>query len=178
MAWCRAKGKKANGSRLMSGEPTARITAQDVRAIMTAACGNCAYCGSLAVQKRPSTPTGQPLPWEQVGRRIGSLSHVVSLFDGGTNTPDNLVWSCLWCNTWRDEGRLGATDHGGLQPDGDLRGIPGCGVVRPEDAKLPLQPDQCPEHRHALGKLCTTCLGVMRMVRSEHCLDMRTSLRI
>jgi hypothetical protein len=146
MAWCRAKAKKANGPRLMSGEPTARVTAQDVWAIMAAAHGSCAYCGSLAVQKRPSTPTGQPLPWEEVGRRIGSLSHVVSLFDSGSNTPDNLCWSCLWCNTYRDEGRLGATDHGGLQPDGDLCGAPGCGVVRPKDADLPLQPDQCPEH--------------------------------
>jgi hypothetical protein len=177
MAWCRAKAKKANGRRLMSGEPDAQVTAQDVWAIMAAACGSCAYCGSLAVEKRPSTPTGQPLPWEQTGRRIGSLSHVVSLFDGGTNTPDNLCWACLWCNTWRGEGRLGAIDHGGLQPDGDLCGIPGCGVVRPKDADLPLQRDHCPEHGSALGKLCTTCLGVMRIVRSEHCLDTRTSLR-
>jgi hypothetical protein len=79
MAWCRAKAKKANGRRLMSGQPTGQVAAADVWAIMAAARGNCAYCGSLAVQKRPSTPTGQPLPWEQVGRRIGSLSHVVSL---------------------------------------------------------------------------------------------------
>jgi hypothetical protein len=177
MAWCRAKAKKANGRRLMSGEPAARITAQDVWAIMAAARGSCGYCGSLAVQKRPSTPTGQPLPWEQAGRRIGSLSHVVSLFDDGTNTLDNLCWACLWCNTWRGEGRLGATDHGGLQPDGDLCAIPGCGVVRPKDADLPLQPDHCPEHGNALGELCTTCLGIMRTVRSEHCLDTRTSLR-
>jgi hypothetical protein len=177
MAWCRAKAKKANGRRLMSGEPTARVTAQDVWAIMAAARGSCAYCGSLAVEKRPSTPAGQPMAWEQVGRRIGSLSHVVPRFDGGTNTPDNLCWSCLWCNTWRGEGRLGATDHGGLQPGGDLCGIPGCGVVRPNDADLPLQPDHCPEHGGTLGELCTTCLGVMRTVRSGHCLDARTGLR-
>jgi hypothetical protein len=177
MAWCRDKAKKANGSRLLSGEPTARVTAQDVWAIMAAALGRCAYCGSLAVEKRPSTPTGQPLPWEQVGRRIGSLSHVVPLFYGGTNTPDNLCWSCLWCNTWRGEGRLGATDHGGLQPEGDLCGIPGCGIVRPKDADLPLQPDQCPEHGGTLGRLCATCLAVMRMVHGEHCLIKDTSLR-
>jgi hypothetical protein len=177
MAWCRAKAKKANGTRLMSGEPDAQIAAKDVWAIMAAARGSCAYCGSLAVEKRPSTPAGQPLPWEQVGRRIGSLSHVVSRFDGGTNTPGNLCWSCLWCNTWRGEGRLGATDHGGLQPDGDLCGIPGCGVVRPKDADLPLQPDHCPEHGGTLGELCTTCLGAMRKVRGEHCLGMRSGLR-
>lgn len=171
MVWCRAKAKRANGKRLMSGEPEARITAQDVWSVMAAACGRCAYCGSLAVQKRPSTPTGQPLPWEKVGRRIGSLGHIVPRFDGGTNTPDNLCWSCLWCNTYPDEGRLGATDHGGLQPDGDLCGIPGCGVIRPKDAELPLRPDHCPEHGGALGELCATCLGIMRIVRSERCLD-------
>lgn len=177
MAWCRAKAKKANGTRLMSGEPDAQITGEDVWGIMAAARGSCTYCGSLAVEKRPSTPTGQPLSWEQAGRRIGSLSHVVSRFDGGTNTPGNLCWSCLWCNTHRSDGRLGATDHGGLQPEGDLCGIPGCGVVRPKDADLPLQPDRCPEHGGALGELCTTCLGVMRNVRSEYCLDTRTGLR-
>ena len=67
----------------MSGEPEAQIAAKDVWAIMAAARGSCAYCGSLAVEKRPSTQAGQPLPWEQVGRRIGSLSHAVSRFNGG-----------------------------------------------------------------------------------------------
>lgn len=177
MAWCRAKAKKANGSRLISGKPAVRVTAEDVWGVMAAARGCCAYCGSLAVQKRPSAQGGQPLPWEEVGRRIGSLGHIVPRFDGGTNTPDNLCWSCLWCNTYPGEGRPGATDHGGLQPDGDLCGIPGCGVVRPKDANLPLQPDHCPQHGSALGELCATCLGVIGMVRSEHCLDTRTSLR-
>lgn len=177
MAWCRAKAKQASGPRLMSAKPDAQITAKDVWAIMATARGTCSYCGSLAVEKRPSTPTGQPLPWEHVGRRIGSLSHVVSRFDGGTNTTGNLCWSCLWCNTYRSEGRLGATDHGGLQPEGDLCGIPGCGVVRPKDADLSLQPDLCPEHGGELGELCATCLGVMRKVRAEHCLDTRTGLQ-
>jgi len=117
MAWFRAKAKKANGERLMSAKPDIQIAARDVWAIMAAARGRCAYCGSLAVQKRPSTSTGQPLPWEDVGRRIGSLSHVVPRFNGGTNTPDNLCWSCLWCNTWPGERRPGATDHGSLQPE-------------------------------------------------------------
>lgn len=123
MAWCRAKAKKANAPRLMSEAPGDRLTGQDVWAIMEAAQGRCAYCGSLAVEKRPSTSTGQPLPWEHVGRRIGSLSHVVSRFDGGSNAADNLCWSCLWCNTWPDERRRGATDHGGVQLNGNL-GIP------------------------------------------------------
>jgi hypothetical protein len=177
MAWCRAKAKKANGRRLMSGESAGQINAQDVWDIMAAGHGTCAYCGSLAVQKRPSTTTGQPLPWEDAGRRIGSLSHIVSRFDGGTNMPDNLCWSCLWCNTDRSEGRLGATDHGGIQPRGDLCDIAGCGVVRPKDADSPLRPDRCPEHGQALGELCTTCLAVMSEIRSGHCLDTRISLR-
>jgi hypothetical protein len=70
MAWCRAKAKKANGERLMSAKPDTQIVARDVWAIMAAARGRCAYCGSLAVQKRPSTSTGQPLPWEDVEDRV------------------------------------------------------------------------------------------------------------
>jgi len=26
------------------------------------------------------------------------------------------VWSCLWCNTWKSERRVGAADHGGHYP--------------------------------------------------------------
>jgi hypothetical protein len=40
-----------------------------------------------------------------------------------------------------------------------------------------LLPDHCLEHGNARGELCTTCLGIMRTVRREHCLDTRTSLR-
>lgn len=114
-AWCARKAKKANGDRLMSGRPEDRITAEDVWAILQGAQGRCAHCGSLAVESRPSKPNGAPAPWEHVGRRIGSLGHVLARFNGGTNTPDNLVWSCLWCNTWPEERRAGATDHGAVQ---------------------------------------------------------------
>jgi hypothetical protein len=58
-------------------------------------------------------PDGAPVPWDMVGRRIGSLGHQISRFNGGDNTRENLVWSCLWCNTWLGERRPGATDHGG-----------------------------------------------------------------
>lgn len=80
MAWCRAKAKKANAPRLMSEAPGDRLTGRDVWAIMEAAQGRCAYCGSLAVEKRPSTSTGQPLQWEHVGRRIGCSA---------TSSPDS-----------------------------------------------------------------------------------------
>lgn len=113
--WCAAKAKKANKERLMSGTPAIRITAQDVLGVLDAAQGRCAYCSSLAVERRPSTPRGAPTPWEHVGRRIGSLNHRISLFNSGSNAPENLCWSCLWCNTWPSERRPGAVDHGGIQ---------------------------------------------------------------
>jgi len=35
--------------------------------------------------------------------------------NGGMNTPDNLVWSCLWCNTWVIERTPGSTDRGAIR---------------------------------------------------------------
>jgi hypothetical protein len=116
MAWCRNKAKRANRPRLMSGPPDVKITGADVWAVLEAAKGRCEYCGSLAIENRPSDPDGKPLPWAQVGRRIGSLGHRVARFHGGSNSSDNLGWVCLWCNTWPQERRPGATDHGGIQP--------------------------------------------------------------
>jgi hypothetical protein len=107
---------KANGPRLMSGSPSEKVSADDVWQVLAAARGRCAHCGSLAVENRPSRPDGAPVPWDTVGRRIGSLGHRISRFNGGDNTRENLVWSCLWCNTWLGERRPGATDHGGYFP--------------------------------------------------------------
>jgi hypothetical protein len=103
--WCARKAKVANRPRLMSGSPISKITAGDVWKVLAEACGRCAHCGSLAVERRPSRQDGAPVPWESAGRRIGSLGHQVSRFHGGLNTVDNLVWSCLWCNTWPSERR-------------------------------------------------------------------------
>jgi hypothetical protein len=116
MAWCRKKATRANRPRLMSGPPDVKITGVDVWAVLEAAEGRCEYCRSLAVENRPSASNGQPLPWAQVGRRIGSLSHRLARFNGGSNAPGNLTWPCLWCNTWPSERRRGATDHGGIPP--------------------------------------------------------------
>jgi hypothetical protein len=117
VARCRETAKRANRKRLLSTIPELKLTSQDVWAILEAARGRCVHCGSLAVERRPSNPiTGAPLPWEEIGRRIGSLEHIRSRFGGGDNHRDNLAWSCLWCNTWRSERRLGATDHGGYFP--------------------------------------------------------------
>jgi hypothetical protein len=115
MAWCRKKALRANRPRLMSGVPDVKITGADVWAVLEVARGRCEYCGSLAVENRPSARNGQPMPWAQVGRRIGSLGHRVARFNGGSNAPGNLGWACLWCNTWQPERRPGATDHGGIQ---------------------------------------------------------------
>jgi hypothetical protein len=114
--WCATKAKRANRPRLMSGSPDVRVTTATVVAILEAAQGRCRFCHSLAVEGRPSTMTGQPLSWESVGRRIGSLDHLTSRDSGGSNAPKNLAWSCLWCNTWPEERRPGAIDHGGVQP--------------------------------------------------------------
>lgn len=115
LQWCRKKAKKANQARLMSGKPTRRITGEDVLKVLIDAQGRCKYCGSLAVELRPSTPSGTPLPWAPVGRRIGSLGHNKARIHGGGNELDNLSWCCLWCNTWQEERRPGALDHGAIQ---------------------------------------------------------------
>jgi hypothetical protein len=117
--WCTLKAGKANRERLMSGRPEIKITAKQVWTVLHAAEGRCHHCGSLAVERRPSAANGAPLPWNVVGRRIGSLGHLLSRFHGGTNTMDNLVWSCLWCNTWQTERTPGATDHGAYHPQAD-----------------------------------------------------------
>jgi hypothetical protein len=125
--WCASKRRVANRPKLMSGSAEYRLSTQDVVDVLEAAQGRCHWCCSLAVERRPSGPAGAPLPWADIGRRIGSLDHVLSLCDSGTwpapglaamagtNEPANLVWSCLWCNTWPSERVVGATDHGAIQ---------------------------------------------------------------
>lgn len=117
MPRCWAASKKANRKRLLSGSPFNRIAASDVWSIIEAARGRCVHCGSLAVENRPSKDNGAPSPWAQVGRRIGSLEHLEARFDGGDNLKENLAWACLWCNTWPQERRPKALDHGGFYPD-------------------------------------------------------------
>ncbi len=121
MRRCYAAAKKANRKRLLSAAPLTRLSGCDVWDVIEASKGRCTYCGSLAVENRPSHPvTGAPLPWAQVGRRIGSLEHNRSRIAGGDNNFDNLAWACLWCNTWPTERRPGAKDHGGLHPVDDV----------------------------------------------------------
>ena len=117
MTRCHAAAKKANRKRLLSDAPATRLTGRDVWAIVEAAQGRCAHCGSLAVENRPSNPvTGAPMPWAQIGRRIGSLEHSRPRIHGGGNDLLNLAWACLWCNTWPSERRPQAADHGGYYP--------------------------------------------------------------
>lgn len=95
-----------------------RLKGRDVWFLIEQAKGCCVYCGSLAVEGRPSHPiTGAPLPWGHTGRRIGSLEHVEPHLDGRINELSNLRWACLWCNTWPSERRYKAADHGGLYPN-------------------------------------------------------------
>lgn len=115
MARCYAASKKANRKRLLSASLQHRLTGPLVWKVIEAARGRCVHCNSLAVENRPSdAKTGQPLPWAQVGRRVGSLEHVEWRMGGGDNDWQNLAWACLWCNTWPSERRWGATDHGGF----------------------------------------------------------------
>jgi hypothetical protein len=117
--WCGRKAVRANRERLMSGRPKDRITTSDVVSVLTEARGRCSHCGSLAVEGAPMHPqTRKPLPWGHIGRRIGSLDHIVSRFGGGLNTAANLCWSCHWCNTWPSERIPGAADHGAIRVDG------------------------------------------------------------
>jgi hypothetical protein len=113
--WCSSKAAAANRKRLLSPAPGVHLSADDVWRVLERSRGRCCCCGSLALEPRPTREGGAPAPWAQVGRRIGSLAHVQPRILGGDNGPENLAWSCLWCNTWPDERRLGATDHGGLQ---------------------------------------------------------------
>lgn len=114
IARCAQAARKANRKRLLSSAPKFRLTAEHVWEILEQSRGRCAHCGSLALENRPSNPvTGAPVPWAQIGRRIGSLEHVRWRFGGGDNDLSNLAWSCLWCNTWPSERRRDATDHGG-----------------------------------------------------------------
>ncbi len=116
--YCQTRSQKANRKRLLSPKPTYNIKAWEVWHIIEDAKGRCAYCGSLAVEGRPSNEKGHPIPWSNVGRRIGSLGHRTARFDGGGNEPDNLLWCCLWCNDWASQQRLpGSTNHGGYYPD-------------------------------------------------------------
>jgi len=106
-----------NRKRLLSKTAAWRGSVDVVWSVLSAARGRCAYCNSLAVERRPSHPiTGAPVAWAQVGRRIGSLEHNRLRFGGGDNDIANLSWCCLWCNTWPSERRWEATDHGGLPP--------------------------------------------------------------
>jgi hypothetical protein len=112
-AWCQKKVRVANRPKMMSNAAE-KLTVQEVADVLNAAQGRCVHCGSLAVEGRPSGPNGVPNPWTNVGRRIGSLEHIVSLSLGGRNHVSNLAWSCLWCNTWTHQRIPGALDHGAI----------------------------------------------------------------
>jgi hypothetical protein len=116
LAWCARKAKTANRKRSPS-ETAAKLTAGDVWSVLEKARGRCVYCNSLALEPRPSGVDGRPLPWDAVGRRIGSLEHLVMRVSGGLNAVENLAWSCLWCNDYVQYRIWGATDHGGLQAE-------------------------------------------------------------
>jgi HNH endonuclease len=114
MRKCSGIARTANRPRLYSGPAIVRLAATDVFSVLNNAQGRCCYCNSLAVDNKPSLPNGAPLPWADIGRRIGSLEHLIPRMDGGDNDADNLAWACLWCNTWHAERIWNATDHGAI----------------------------------------------------------------
>lgn len=113
--WCTQKAKHANRYKVMPGVPVERINTEDVWNLLIQAKGRCHYCNSLAVEKAPTDPiTGKTLPWEQVGRRIGSVDHVIARLDSGRNHMSNLVWCCHWCNTHPSQRIKNAKDYGAV----------------------------------------------------------------
>ena len=102
---------------MAAGDALGAVSAAEVLEIMERSHGRCHHCGSLAVERRPSDPiNGAPMPWAAVGRRIGSLEHLVNVVEGGTNDAANLAWCCLWCNTWDTERRTPARSSGTRSP--------------------------------------------------------------
>jgi hypothetical protein len=120
---CACCGSLPGNPLTCSGE--VRLKGRDIWFLIEQAKGRCTYCGSLAVEERPSHPiTGAPLQWAHVGRRIGSLEHVTPYPDGRINELTNLRWACLWCNVHPIERRYRALDHGGFYPNEDFGPYP------------------------------------------------------
>lgn len=116
--WCARKARAANEQRLLSDAPVIALTGEDVWNVMLKARGLCAYCGSLAVERKPYDPVlRHRTPWAPIGRRVGTLGHAQARFYGGGNDTENLRWSCLWCNVWPSERRPSALDHGAFYPN-------------------------------------------------------------
>lgn len=111
---CAKKAYLANRKRLASPQPDIKLKAVGVLAILVLAEGRCFHCNSLCVERMPVRDDGRLAPWGHVGRRLGSLGHIVARIEGGDNDLANLQWECMWCNTWPTERRWNATDHGGL----------------------------------------------------------------
>ncbi len=115
-AWCAQKAKHTGRKREhLDGAAHPPASTEAVMRVMEKTRGRCKYCLSLALEKRPSGPDGRPASWDEVGRRIGSLDHIIPLVEGGDNSEENLAWCCLWCNTWPNERWPGATCHGAIQ---------------------------------------------------------------
>ena len=114
-AMCAGRTARVNEKIRVRATGERRVTADDVWQMVESTEGRCVHCCSLCLQPLPYGPISRKkLPWAHVGRRIGSVTHLIRLDDGGTNALSNLAWSCLWCNTWQCERVVGATDHGGL----------------------------------------------------------------
>jgi hypothetical protein len=159
--WCSRKAGQANKPRLMSGKPTDKITVDTVLNVLLAAKGRCHFCGSLAVENRPSKPNGSPLPWEHIGRRIGGLGHLKNVLRGGTNTEDNLVWSCILCNTFEAPAvrKMNAQDYGAIKPTDETLTISTCHLCG--EVKV------CHESDGICQTLCIQCLEDEQDAMSE-----------
>lgn len=52
---------------------------------------------------------------EQCTGQDFTLDHVISLFDGGSDSPDNLCWSCFWCNSFKQARHEAVDPRSGLK---------------------------------------------------------------
>ena len=117
LAWCAAKAKVANRTRLLSAAPKLKLTGREVLRVLEAAKGRALIAAPRLLRAVHQGRKGhQP---------HGCKSVVVSeawtirrgRYGGGDNDVANLGWSCPWCNTWPSEWRRHAPDHGGHYPE-------------------------------------------------------------
>jgi len=115
---CYAIADQANGAHRGLAAPPDRLALLTVWQVKSKSRGRCAYCGSLAVERKPlKVDKNGRRRWKRVGRRIGSLEHRKPRSLGGSNDVENLAWCCLLCNTSPRARLPGAVDHGGYYPD-------------------------------------------------------------
>lgn len=119
-AWLSRKVQSANRARLLGGRPRGRLTVAGAVQILETAHGECAVCGSLAVEPVPLDPHGRPYKLGLL-ERLGTIDHRIPVLAGGSNDLRNLRWVCSACNNLGASGPMHARRAASL--DGPLFGL-------------------------------------------------------